>query len=184
METKALDLAGLTLNRVHDGLLIETGLKGIAVHFKFDGTYVKMKRWNDLYVKPMSILKECPDCLPQIDIDRKHRTNIQYKSRSLGATTLMQLQDLRCAYTMTLFGDSEGNFAANLDWEDIKFHDGGKFYHIKTHFPDNQTELLSGAFEDESIKDATRLSFPAVNTSGVHNTDQLLNKLKLYNVFS
>lgn len=186
METKALDLAGLTLNLVEDGLLVETGLKGVAVHFKYDGTYVKMQKWNELYVKPMSILKECPKCLPQIDFDRRGRTRVHYKSRGLGATTLMQLQDLRCAYTFSLFGDSQGNFGANLDWEDIKFHEDGIFYHIKTHWPDNSTELLSGSFNDKSdaIGDPFRMTLPAINTSGCHNKGQMISKLKLYNLFS
>lgn len=183
MEIKALDLAGVTINRVNDGLLIETGLKGVAVQFKFDGTYVKMSRWNELYVKPMSILKECPNCLPDIDLDRRGRTRVHLKTRSVGATTLMQSQDLRCAYTFTLFGDSQNNFASNLDWEDIKFHDGKTYYHLKTHFPDDTTEYLTGSFE-ESASDILRQSLPAVNTSGVASTEQLVNKLKLYNTFS
>ncbi len=183
MELKTLDLAGVTIQRVNDGLLIETGLKGVAVHFKYDGTYEKMKRWNNLYAKPMSLLKECPNCIPPIDLDYKDR-KVVLKSRSIGASTLGTLKDKRCAYTITLFGDSEGNFASNLLWEDIKYNDGDNFYHINTKFADKESHLFSGSFKNDSLDSMFRLTVPAVNAESIQTIDQLTHKFKIYTLFS
>lgn len=183
MEMKSLDLAGVRLFEAEDGLEVKTGHKDIAVLFNYSGVYHKMKKWNTLYAQPLSVLKECPICIPDIEI-RGEKKKIRLKSRSLGATTLMHLRDLRCAYTFNIFGDSEGNYAVNLNWEDIKFNDGHNFYHINTKFEDNRTELLSGNFQNDSIDSMFRLGVPAVNTSKIQDREQLINKLKLYNLFS
>lgn len=181
MELKALDLAGVRLQRTNTGLMIETGLVGLAVHFKFDGTYEKMKHWNPLYVKPMNILKECPECLPEDLVGRNNP--IVYKPRSAGFTTLARFKEKRCAYTFNLFGDSEGNFDSNLDWEDVKFFQDDKFYQLKTNFPDDNTEILSGSATD-GFDGLLRMSLPAINIKNVGTTEQFIDKMKLFNLFS
>jgi hypothetical protein len=177
MELKAYDLAGISIHRTSEGLMIETGLKGIAVYFKYDGTYEKMKRWNNLYSKPMSLLKECPKCIP------KFTNEVTLKSRSVGATTLSNMKDLRCAYTFQMWGDSENNFDSKLDWEDIKYHDGEHFYHVNTKFNDNRTEIKSASFKD-TIDSIFNLTTPAMKCGSVKTTDQLIHKIKTYMIFS
>lgn len=179
MELKAYDLAGITIHRTGEGLMIETGLKGIAVYFKYDGTYEKMKRWNNLYSRPMSLLKECPKCVPNLRLGE----HITLKSRSLGATSLSNMKDLRCAYTFQLWGDAENNFDSKFDWEDIKYHDGERFYHINTKFNDNRTEIKSADFKD-TIDSIFSLNVPAMKCGSIRTTDQLIHKIKTYMIFS
>lgn len=183
MEIKSPDLAGVRLTVTEDGLEVKTGHKDINVFFNYDGTYHKMKRWNALYAKPLQVLKECPSCVPEIEVDGK-KVRIQYKPRSVGATTLLQSKDLHFAYTFSLFGDDDGYFDANLDWEDVKFYNKHNFYHINTKFSEKRTWLLHGVNEKDGEANVNSISFPAIFTTNVNDISQLLNKLKLYNVFS
>jgi hypothetical protein len=182
MKVSAYDLAGITIHRTSEGLMIETGLKGVAVYFKYDGTYEKMKRWNNLYSKPMSLLKECPKCIP--NLSGLQRSDIVFKSRSVGATTsVSNVKDLRCAYTFQMWGDAEGNFDSKLDWEDIKYHDDDRFYHINTKFQDNRTEIKSADFQD-TIDSVFKLNVPAMKCNSIKTTSQLIHKIKTYMIFS
>lgn len=181
MELKALDLAGVRLQRTNAGLMLETSLVGQAVHFNYDGTYKKMKHWNSLYVKPLNLLKECPTCLPE---DLLARNNpIVYKSRSVGATTLARFKEKRCAYTFNLFGDSEGNFDSNLEWEDIKFFQEDKFYQMKTQFSDDSSEILMGS-NAYGFDGLMRLSLPAIHIKNIGSAEEFIDKIKLFNLFS
>ena len=185
MELKSYDLAGINIVKVQDGLLIETGLKGVAVKFKYDGTYEKLKRWNNLYVKPMTLFKECPKCIPNIKVDSP---KVVYKPRSVGATTLDQftreMKDLRCAYTMVLFGDAEGNFSSNLGWEEIKYNNGADFYYLKTWHDSNKSEIQIGNFFKTNLNNMMKLSVPAVKASSLQTTNDFISKLKMYTLFS
>ncbi len=204
LETKSLDLAGISLTRTNEGLLAElfSKDKNYSVYFKNDGTYERMKRWNNVYVKPLAILRECPKCIPKIDIVEDKVTlsapqppHILLKSRSVGATTttgaallmattLNSLKDLRCAYTFELFGDSEGNFESTLNWEDIRFCTKTDFYHIKTNFKEGKTWIKSGNFKKDTIETIVSMDVPAVKTTNITTKEKLVEKLKLYNLFS
>ena len=181
MELKVLDLAGVKLQQTDTGLMLETSLVSQAVHFNFDGTYQKMKHWNSLYVKPLNLLKECPTCIPE---DLMGRNNpIVYKPRSVGMTTLARFKEKRCAYTFNLFGDSEGNFDSNLDWEDVKFFQEQKFYQMKTNFSDDTSEILMGTNE-YGFDGLLRMSLPALHIKNIGSTEQFIDKIKLFNLFS
>lgn len=180
MEMKAYDLAGITIHKTAEGLLIQTGLKGVAVNFKYDGTYEKMKRWNNLYARPMSLLKECPKCIPNISL---HRDNNRLVVQRYPETTPANSKDLRCAYTFHLWGDAENNYAIKMGWEEIKFNDGERFYHLNTRFDENQTGIISGSYTDP-ISSLFRMYVPPIKTSNIKNTDQLVSKVKTYMIFS
>ncbi len=204
LELKSLDLAGIRFDRTNEGLLAElfTKDKNYSVYFKNDGTYERMKKWNNMYVKPLNILRECPKCIPKVDIVEDKVTfatpqppHILLKSRSVGATTttgsallmattINSLKDLRCAYTFELFGDAEGNFDSILNWEDIRFCTKTDFYHIKTNFKEGKTWIKSGNFKKDTLETIVSMNVPAVNATNILTTEKLLEKIKLYNLFS
>jgi len=206
LEMKSLDLAGVNITRTQEGLYVEVGSKDkdYAVYFKYDGSYERMKKWNSMYVRPLSILKECPKCIPKVDLVEdvvltgipKAPSTIILKARSVGMTTmhgvmsqflvdttLKSLKDKRCAYTFDLFGDAEGNFDCQLNWEDISFHTKREFHQIKTNFKEDTTSIKSGAFNG-TLDDIIRMNVPAVKTNTIPTTDKLIEKIKLYNLFS
>lgn len=207
LEIKSLDLAGVSLIRTNDGLHAElvSKDKNYSVYFKNDGTYERMKRWNNMYVKPLAVLRECPKCIPKVDLVEdvtvtgipKSPPPILLKARSTGmttiskalsqylvATTLDSLKDLRCAYTFELFGDSQGNFESTLNWEDIRFCTKTDFYHIKTNFKEGKTWIKSGNFKKDTIETIVSMDVPAVNASNIVSKEKLVEKIRLYNLFS
>jgi hypothetical protein len=184
MEIKSPDLAGVNMYVKENGLFVSAQHNEYSVHFKYDGTYKKMKKWNSLYAKPLLVLKECPICYPFIKSNGK-KVKVKYKSRTLGITTLSQLKDFSCTYSFELFGDDRGNFDTIMDSETIRFHDDINFYHLDTSFKDNvTTTFLSGPLNATEIKELFQLTIPGVNLSKINDKESLINKLKLYNVFS
>lgn len=185
MEIKSPDLVGVHLTSNEDGLEVKTGHKDIAVFFCYNGTYHKMKKWNPLYAKPLQVMVECPVCVPTIELEGT-KVRVEYKSRGIGATTLAHSKDLHFAYQFSLFGDDDGSFKASLDWEDIKFFNKRNFYHINTKFESSYTFFLHGRQDANRLGgyDVDSMRLPSITTGGVSSIDQLLNKLKLYNVFS
>lgn len=181
MELRAYDLAGITIHKTAEGLMIETGLKGIAVYFKYDGTYEKMKRWNNLYSKPMSLMKECPRCVPNVHLYKDNKTLVVQTSPK---TTVDNIKDFRCAYTFHLWGDSENNFDTTMGWEDIKYNDGDRFYHINTKFDENRSGIISGSYLKDSIDTLFRTYVPPINSSNIRTSAQLVRKIKTYMIFS
>ena len=182
MALKSLDLAGVKLILTEEGLKVETGNVAMSAHFKFDGTYQKLKRWNKLYARPLCVLRECDIC-PASAVSFEDNSKKSKLLKRQAGTTLLQIEDLRCAYSFDIFGDDSGVFDAHLNWEDIKYHDGKNFYHINTNFITGQTELISGNFQ-ESLDSLLRLMLPAIDISSVKNPKELINKLKIYTLFS
>lgn len=202
METKSLDLAGLTFTTDETGLHIKGGTKDYHVSFNYDGTYQRSKKWWSTYVKPLSVLKECPRCLPDdfkdgIKAGTKAITKadlpsrvVILKGRSVGMSslvaqsTLNSLKDLRCAYAFNIFGDAENNYTCEMKWEDIKFHNNIEFNHFITDFDKNESSIKGGNFQSDSIDSMIRINVPAINTSKLLTREALINKIKLYNLFS
>lgn len=204
LETKSLDLADVQIARVNEGLTVETGTKNkdYSVFFKNDGTYEKMKKWNDMYVKPLSVLKECPNCVPKVNNNTdwwpsalNRPPKIVHKARSVGmttitdamtrffATSISNLTELRCAYAFELYGDSEGNFDCYLKWEDIMYHDDKSFYHVKTSFQQDITKIKAGQFKD-NLDSIINLDVPTFKTNNILSKEKLIEKIKLFNLFS
>lgn len=205
MKTKSLDLAGITMTRTAEGLYVEGGTKDYSCYFKFDGTYERSKKWYPTYVRPLSILRECVKCIPK-SIDKPFVPKtitpgsmppgaIILKARSVGMTTmnaslnlmyssLANLKEKRCAYTFKLFGDAENNFTCELNWEDIQFCEHNNFTHFKTDFSINQTQIKSGNTKTDTLDSMMKLEVPSINASKLLTKDSLINKIKLYNLFS
>ena len=185
----------LSITQNDEGLRIRSGHKdGVRLSFGFDGKYERNKRNYKIHAGPVFIQKRC-QFHPLYGMHVTAPGNgklIKLKSRSVGlttitnfGTTLDSLKDLTCQYGFTLFGDSQGNYDANLTTDFIYWHDDKEFWHVNTYFSSGYTQIYHSTYED-TVDDVmrTRLQIPAVNLKNVKNKDQLIEKLKLYTLFS
>jgi len=191
LETKSPELAGITITPQDDGLLVQAVLRKIAVIFRYDGTYEKLPYFGDLYLKPLRVLRECPVCIPAIVVDGQ-KTPIKLKSRALGPTTLFDVESLRFCYEFELFGTPypnqhiKGNYSVSIVREDIKYNNDNSFYQLLTN-EENESSLWygpKGVSDEDWYSKTCRLTVPSIDTSGLDNIDQLINKMKVYNLFS
>jgi hypothetical protein len=186
LNLESLDLAGVSIYSDTNGIKVLAG-DTHSCYFKFDGTYEKMKRWNNIYAKPLYVNACCPICYPSIDV-KGVRKKIRYKSRSFGLTTIAQAKDFMHAYQFEIYGEEDKTFNVYLKTEDIKFYDEQYFYHVSTNFEVNATYLMRGPIPNEfnlaEMHNTHIINLPAINTSKINNREQLINKIKLYNLFS
>lgn len=187
----------LSINASDTGLKIRSGHKdGVYLNFKFDGLYERNKRDYVIHNGPVFIEKRCNFHPLRALISYKTvPAPIILKSRSVGATTMASaisshfgsnldsLKDITCTHEFSLFGDSQGNYDVNLTSEFIYLNDGNEFWHVNTWFDTNKTQIYHGTFE-QSIDDIMILKIPAIKLGNVKNKDQLIEKLKLYTLFS
>lgn len=198
----------LSITQNDEGLKIRSGHKdGVYLNFRFDGKYERNKRNYKIYAGPVTIEKRCQfhplvghASIPVLLKSRTTGVNnkgapILLKSRSVGATTMASAietylgttldstRDLTCQYRFTLFGDSQGNYDALLHSEFLYWHDDDEFWHVNTWFTRNTTQLYHARYE-HAIGDVMRLAIPAANLKNVKNKDQLIEKMKLYTLFS
>ena len=191
LEIKSPELAGITITPQEDGLVVQAVLRKIAIIFRYDGTYEKLPYFGDLYLKPLRVMKECPSCIPAIIIEGQ-KTPVKLKSRSLGPTTVFDVESLRFCYEFELFGTPypgqhiKGTFDTSLVREDIKYNDGNNFYQLLTN-QDKESSLWYGpkpTGNEDWYSKTCRLTVPTIDTSGLENMDQLVNKMRVYNLFS
>lgn len=186
----------LKVSPTSKGLQIRSGHKhGIRYHFKFDGTYTRGIKWYDIYAAPIGVTKHCPTCRSDVSPGTLGSI-IRLKSRSVGMTTMTgalttymnahsSLDNIKkqgCSYSFYFYGDSKGNYDIKQTTEYIRYCNDEEFYHINTDFMKGST-LHHARFED-NLADTLTLHIPVANMSAVKNIDQLINKFKLYTLFS
>jgi hypothetical protein len=173
----------LSITQNDGGLKIRSGHKdGVYLNFGFDGKYERNKRNYKIYAGPVYIQKRC-NFHPLIG---KGSIPVILKPRSIGiatGTTLDNMTDTSCQYEFSLFGDSQGNYGANMTAEYLYWHDDKEFWHVNTYFSPGYTMLYHASFE-QKLDDVLRLKIPAANLKNVKNKDQLIEKMKLYTLFS
>lgn len=190
----------LSITQNDEGIRIRSGHKnGVRLSFKFDGTYERNKRNYKIHAGPVRIIKRCnahPLLSQQITPSGNGKI-IKLKSRSVGATTmssainsyfgssLNSLKTTVCQHEFHLFGDSQGNYACNMTREFLYWYDDKEFWHVDTYFGTDSSQLYHSSFEN-SLDDLLRggMNLPALNLKNVKNKDQLIEKLKLYTLFS
>jgi len=185
MEMKSLDLAGIHLSLNDEGLTATTGHKKQTVFFGFNGVYQRSYKWLTLYVNPFNLLIECPKCLPNLSQQDDYYVN---KYFGVGASTaesvaILNSEDLRNFYTFSLNGEDDQTYCAILESESIKFQMDNTFYHLKTNFKSNETNIIIGSTSKEEV-DVYTLCLPAIDLKSVSNINHLIDKIKTYNVFS
>jgi len=177
----------LSITQNDGGLRIRSGHKdGVYLNFGFDGKYERNKRNYKIYAGPVFIQKRC-NFHPLMD---NASIPVLLKTRTVGATTMAyngttldSTRNLTCQYQFTLFGDSQGNYDAKMHAEFLYWHDDDEFWHVNTWFGRDSTQLYHARYE-HTIGDVMRLAIPAANLKNVKNKDQLIEKIKLYTLFS
>lgn len=175
----------LSISVTDEGLKIRSGHKdGVYLNFKFDGSYERNKRDYKIHAGPVYVVRRC-NFHPLIG----EGNPILLKQRSIGlstmGSTINNLKSLTCQHEFTLFGDSQGNYDCKMNNEFLYWHDEEQFWHVNTYFGSNSTQIYHSTYEntlDEVV--SSRLVVPATNLKNVKNKDQLIEKLKLYMLFS
>lgn len=170
-----LSSINFTLKETDDGVLVKSKSKNNHINFHYNGIYKYSEKANlkNIDTKPLYVLKECPHCIGK---GKNKRTLIK--------SSLNNLKSFRCAYAFKIFYDVDGNFTCKLSWEDIKFYHSNEFYHCLTDFDKNESSIKSGNFQSDTIDSIIRINVPIVNTNKFLNKEVLINKIKLYNLFS
>lgn len=170
----------LTINVTDEGLKIRSGHKdGVYLNFKFDGSYERNKRNYKIYTSPVFIEKMCnlhPHGSEQ-PIIRKVRSPVTVGS------TIDNLKELSCHFSFTLFGDSSGQYDVSLHTEKIHYFNHEEFWHVNVWYNSDHTAIHNAKFDDKLEKMLT-LRLPAVDLKNVKNIEQLIDKVKLYTLFS
>ena len=183
----------------------ETGLKIFSSHkkgvfylFCFDGKLIKGKREFGVgYKTPFHFIKECPSCKPI----RKEATtylnpaSISISSRSVGATTiglavdqyhttLENIKSYGCNYRFTLnCGKIEQGYSVQMESEIIRYPSNEAFYHIHTDFIKDET-ILNHGFYNDVLPQTLQLKASGKNISRLKTKEDLIEKFKLYSLFS
>jgi len=160
----------LLITQNDEALVIKSkNANGLFLNFKFDGKYERSKRDYEIHRRPVYIKKYCHFHPLTSDV------NI--------GTSIDSIKDVTTHYAFTIFGDSQGNYDANMAYEGLAWHNEEEFWHINTFHSRNESYIYHGLFT-QSIDEVLRLTLPIVNMSGVTNVEQYLKKLKLYTLFS
>lgn len=120
------------------------------------------------------------------------------KSRGLGFTSLQDLRTVQYFYQFALKAkllsddikeEIVSNYTCELSFEKVKYIQDDKFYHVDSDLTNNETFIKMG-----TNKGATRLgdlldtyldlTVPKLDMKRIETIEQLVDKVKLYNLFS
>jgi hypothetical protein len=145
--------------------------------FKADGTLTPpCPLINDK--EGLTIYMSCPECW-----------NVPITEHKLITTVQDVLQrNLLHRYTFRISG-KEDRYFCDLEEETIKFHDEEKFYHIHVDLATGQSTFQMGHCHGDTLvqqllDSVMNLQVPQFNPSSIQNIEQLVDKCKLYNLFS
>jgi hypothetical protein len=193
MILKNVELAAVKTEILPEGIRASSvSSPNTFVLFKFDDTYQRSKKWWAMYVKPLTLVKECPSCVTE----NKSSIIMKLKPRSVGATTAFQsnvfsaidnLKTMGCSYAISLYGGEGNKFDARLNNEYIRYYNDESFYHVNSKYSyvtsTIESTLHMGKFKD-NLDNVLTLHLPGVNLGSVSTTEELVKKIKLYTIFS
>lgn len=175
--------AGMRISSKHKG--------GILITLNHDGTYTTGKKKYPIYNEQINIIKRCSSC----DFDPTPPRQIVHKARSVGMTTMTAALNMYmgstlnnvkkpgCSYLLTLKLDSCSNkYEMVLCSEYVRYCDKESFWHLNTNF-DKASTINHGRY-DQSFNEILKLTLPPINLSKVKTSEQFINKMKLYTLFS
>ena len=178
LHPRSLNPTIIELNK--DGLRVKLNknANSKALAFNYDGTYYPLGNYECI------IYMQCDECTKQPIL----------KSRSLGFTALDNINSNYYFYNFSLSAETgedihEENFKCTPIGESIKYVQNDKFYHIDFDIKEGKASCKMGDCRDDAILDdmlngMLSLDLPNLDMSRIQNTEQLVNKLKLYNLFS
>lgn len=207
MILKSTELAGIIFYETKDGLKAKlTGRHNVFVHFKFDGSYKNGKKasqaglWS-LYTRPLTVTKFCPICDPHPQVNPV-TTALGFKARSVSVpyigptgpigpmgfsksppfTTLDNIKNPACAYSFTLYTQGD-KYEGQLQYEFIGATNKEEFCHLSNDFTTGKSTAFYSKW-NKKLDDMMTLHLPAISTSNINNMEQLIHKIKMYNMFS
>lgn len=171
----------------NDGLKIKSEGSGRTIDylFKLDGTF----QYNNFYKKPFIINKKCKSCMHDF-LKNENYANIK-KIKTLNylksGTTINNIKSQGTFYSFAIYTNTLGTYEADILSDNIRYYNANEFWHLNTDFKktdqDSATNLYHGKF-NQSLTEIFKLSIPTVNVSNIKTKEQLINKFKLYTLFS
>ena len=166
--------------------------KDIYLSFNFDGS---LQKGNKEVINTIFFGKSCKECIttPTIKpLDKKTRNLLAKYNTSkpipisnkvkADITSINTLKSKNCCYVFKLYL-KDNSYEVELDSEYIKYYDEDIFYHITTVFNLNQSHINYGSYQG-TLKDIFSLKVPIIDTTQMQNTDQLIEKIKMYMMLS
>lgn len=154
-----------------------------GVCFHFDGTYThngKPPPWldrGDYFIADMM----CDKC-SKVPIT---------KSRGIGYSTLISIQYTQYVYSFLLKHDAskENGYKVSPLEEKVKYVRDEKFYHVEADLVSGRADFKMGSCKgtdslDSMLKGMLSLPVPQFNMQRIRDIDHLVEKVKLYNLFS
>ncbi|HEY5268311.1 MAG TPA: hypothetical protein VII94_04210 [Candidatus Saccharimonadales bacterium] len=143
--------------------------------FKFDGTYAKPSGDLQQLAGPVVFHMVCDEC---------NKTPIH--SRQLSIDNFLSSQHY---YTFTIFDQKNGKYKCELEREYVKYTENSKFYHVHVDLKETTSVCQIGSC---NVKDTigilmskiNKIETPNLNISNITDIRQLVDKCKLYNLFS
>jgi len=174
LHPRSLNPTIIELNK--DGLRVKLNknANSKALAFNYDGTNFPLGNYECL------IYMQCDECTKCPIL----------KGRSIGFTTLENINSNYYFYNLMLKSKADdNNFECSLIGESVKYVQNDKFYHLDFDIKEGKATCKMGDCHGDTILDdmlngLMSLDLPNLHMSGIQNTEQLVNKLKIYNLFS
>jgi hypothetical protein len=180
LRIKSPDLDGPIISVKPEGLSIKYSHNKRSIIFKYDGTYEKHENCADWRSRPLSILIECPHCIPK-------ETKPKINRAATSFSPLSALKVFKFYYQFDLYGGIENKYNAFFKKEFIKCYDEEYFYHLITSeeasfiwYGRMPTQVKDNSYYNENCFSKVT----PINTSKLTDINQLINKIKIYNIFS
>lgn len=144
----------------------------------FDGFIKKHCKFNNQF--PLTLGKMCEKCYA-VPITKHHST---------GVTTLENIRYPVHYYTFDIIpGDEANKYECVPGIECIKYRTDEKFYHLAAKLGGGETSFQMGFLHSDTIiqqllDSLYNLKVPYFNSANIKSVDQLINKMKIYNLFS
>ncbi len=165
-----MNFEAIKQSKTMEELNIETTLV-----FKFDGTYAKPSGDLQQIAGPVTFHMLCDEC---------YKTPIHSKHLSLENFLSSQYY-----YTFTIFDQENGQYKSVLEAEYAKYIENDKFYHVYMDLKEATSSCRIGSCNGKEtlgtiIAGTNKIEVPNLNTVNMPGIHQLVDKLKLYNLFS
>jgi hypothetical protein len=148
----------------------------IILKFNFDGTYQVFDRQ---FVGDIIVYMMCDTCKTE-----------NFSTPFREGSSLTSLNQNKYFYNFVLkYSPGEEIYQGNLIGEIIRHTRNNKFYHITKNHVNGETNCKMGTNEpqttlDNMLKGMLNLKLPSMDLTKIRDIDHLVEKIKLYNLFS
>jgi hypothetical protein len=174
----------LKITETDKGIEIRSGHKnGIYMLFKPDGQVIKTEKNYKIYSSTIQFFRRCEYCRGTTGAPIILKSRSVGASTALGASSINNLRDSAVYYSFYTYPNKYGVYTTSFSYETIRYSDGTKFWHVNTSANEHKSIIYYGKFSDP-ISKAIYLTVPDMNLSNVKTKEQLIDKIKMYTLFS